>query len=114
MTIIKENETNGRITIMIIGHAGYSKSPDPVCAAASILMYTMVENFKHDAQVEFKEDMPMAMFVFERSVKNIEKYKIIRKGYELLQEAYPENVRIESEIFYKKDKDKGRNKKNHM
>ena len=100
MTIIKENETNGRITIMIIGHAGYSKNLDPVCAAASILMYTLVEIFKNDAQVELQEDMPMAMLVFERSVKKIEKYKIIRRGYELLQESYPENVRIESEIFY--------------
>lgn len=99
MTIIKEQEENGCIVVIATGHAGYSANNDPVCAAVSILIHSLAENFKGIAKIELKEEVPMAVFVFERNLKNIMTYRIIRKGLELLQEAYPDNVKIASSVF---------------
>ena len=99
MTIIKEREESGCIVITVSGHAGYSDKNDPVCAAVSILIHTLAENLKGTAKIELKEDVPMAVFVFERNLKNIMTYRIIRKGLELLQEEYPDNVRIDPSIL---------------
>lgn len=99
MTIIEEQENRGCIVVVATGHAGYSANNDPVCAAVSILMHTLAENFKETAKIELKEEVPMAVIVFERSLKNIMTYRIIRKGFELLQEAYPDNVKIASSVF---------------
>ncbi|MBS5652497.1 MAG: ribosomal-processing cysteine protease Prp [Eubacterium sp.] len=69
------------------GHAGYAESgKDIVCSAVSILIYTFVN--LNDADV--LTDLPDCMIV---DTSNLD-ISFLKKGFELVQEEYPDNVRL--------------------
>ncbi len=69
------------------GHAGYSEpGKDIVCAAVSILIYTFVEL----NQAVVLTDVPDSMIVDTSNADT----RFISKGFELLQEQYPDNVKL--------------------
>lgn len=100
--------------LKINGHADYSKGEtDVVCAATSILIYTLCESLMLDRAM-LKED---PIFVFENGngyvccepIGDFEAtiartYKTIINGYQLLADSYPNNVKLKIKDAYKKEK----------
>lgn len=94
--------------IKITGHAYYAeKGKDIVCAAVSMLMYTLAESIKRNEfmllckpRIKVQEDeesinayvqcIPKRQY--EANIETI--YQTILNGLELLAEGYPENVQI--------------------
>lgn len=73
--------------LKLSGHAGYAPSgSDIVCAAASILAYTLAEG---GAEIEERSDGGMYITGNRRGME------LIAGGYRLLAENYPKNVRFE-------------------
>ena len=70
------------------GHAGYSKDrEDIVCAAVSILAYTFIELNDVDI-IEYTVDSIIAEYDTRTDISFID------KGFKLIEEEYPDNVRI--------------------
>ena len=86
--------------IVVEGHAGHSaKGTDIVCAAASILFYTLAEALERrgieveadDVENKFIRANPCREFTFDADVV----FETVCTGYKLLAEQYPENVSYE-------------------
>lgn len=100
MTILTEKIEKDMVSVTIKGHAGYRAKEDPVCAAASILMCAMIENFKESGQWRTEEiPEPIAEIRFQKTEENLMKYDAIRKGFEILEEEYPKNVKVGAKCF---------------
>lgn len=93
MTTITEQIEGDKISIHMRGHAGYRKENDIVCAAESILMRTLLDSMDgvkceaNEEEAEVKMEAPL-------TPGNILIWNAIRNGYELLQEEYPQNVKM--------------------
>lgn len=76
------------------GHAGYGPhGQDIVCAAISVLAQTLAACVED--QAEEAEIMPG--YVHIRWVDETEAAKVIKRGFELLCEAYPNHVSFEEQ-----------------
>jgi uncharacterized protein YsxB (DUF464 family) len=94
----------------MIGHAGYKPGEDIVCAALSILITTLAQNVndldtRHylekvirlepgDSEVTLREktERPVDRIAFEI---NERMYRNLITGFELLEQKFPQNVRLE-------------------
>lgn len=69
------------------GHAGYGESgKDIVCASVSVLVYTFVEYNDADILADTPDSMIIDTMDFDTS--------FIQKGFEMIQEEYPDYVRL--------------------
>lgn len=92
------------ICLSVSGHAGQAdKGKDIVCAAASILAYTLAQNLIADRRVGLYECVEIEMvgsaYIFCRAKDGDydharHTYEVIRKGYELLAGDYPQYVKL--------------------
>lgn len=104
MTTITYTKNNDRISVDINGHAGFDKiGRDIVCAAVSILSYTLRAAFTRNSSngnaENFFEKAGNGSMQFEITVKKnhdivFAEIDSVFKGFELLEENYPENVKI--------------------
>ena len=77
--------------MLFSGHAGAGKAgQDPVCAALSMLMYTLLEALPAEGIQRQLADGYCRVRGGERAV-----YDVIAAGLRLLAEAYPTHVRLE-------------------
>lgn len=86
--------------ITIDGHAGFSTSGmDIVCSAVSILTYTLMENIAQldiDSETDIKEGhVSITVLVPDNLNEKLETlFNTILIGYELLEQSYPDYVRV--------------------
>jgi uncharacterized protein YsxB (DUF464 family) len=99
--------TSSQYRVRIRGHAGFEPGKDIVCAAVSILTYTLAQKLT-DLQAEQKVVCGISMesgnaefFVWVRCGHEQEFETVldtIITGFELLAEKYPEHVSIVSSV----------------
>lgn len=104
MTTIKSATKGSVTTITVDGHAGFNPGNDIVCAAASMLTYTLVQNLLDLTGAGLLEwcktdEKDGSMKIKVKTNKKGEAVakiaiKTIMTGYELLQNQYPENVKL--------------------
>ncbi len=97
MTILTEEKTKGKIRIRLEGHAMYAREKDIVCAAASILAHTLLENFPQSEKTYDPEAAVIAIDIQDTQENRI-RYEAIRKGFSLLEKQYPKNFKSRGEI----------------
>lgn len=104
--MIKVNVNSKEYEITMDGHAGYAEQgKDIVCAAASILLYTLADTLKRfesicDSDINIDDDNGKIKAVikctpkqsFEGNIQLV--YQIILNGLQLLADGYPDNVKI--------------------
>ena len=104
MTKITIAKNKKDIILTAKGHAG-AGDPDRVCAAISMLCYTLAENV--DEQYRAGEirnycfrDEPGDLELTAKGCgrKTVFLYRVIQRGFELLQMTYPNNVSVESDL----------------
>lgn len=112
MTTVEFTDTGGVLRLKADGHAGWGDSGrDLVCAAESILAYTLVKNLLNAKERGWLEELDtdiwdggvMAEAVPRQDVtaKIYTIFQTILTGYRLLAENYPENVEvIQGEKFF--------------
>lgn len=103
MTTVTYTKNNNRISVDINGHAGFDKiGRDIVCAAASILSYTLRAAFTRNSSngnaENYFEDYGNGSMRFEITVKKnhdivFSEINAVFKGFELLEENYPEYIK---------------------
>lgn len=80
--------------IIIKGHAGYEEpGKDIVCAAVSVLVDTFVLKNFNDLSLDTSQD-----YIEINLKKDIKDLEFIKKGFEYIEDAYPEYVRLKSYI----------------
>lgn len=98
---IYDNEM-GEHVITASGHAGYAgKGKDIVCAATSVLMYTLIEELEKletdgdvtDCEVE-ENDIGMLVKFKGDSVEAKMACETILSGLQMLAEQYPDNLAV--------------------
>lgn len=107
MTLI--NISGGRgASIRIKGHAGYSSGNDIVCAAVSVLSFTLMQTLekerkagnlkflKYDYRSGFVSVEALPSRRFKGRFKAI--LSTIVSGFELLADRYPDNVKLIKEL----------------
>ena len=108
MIRVRFNETkSGQISMSIKGHAGSDDlGKDLVCAASSILAYTMAQNVKNCAELDMLKKNKIMMENGSSSVACTPKkeyydivrhsFQVIQTGYHLLAVNYPQYVSLEN------------------
>lgn len=91
MTNITIKEEKDKVIIDLIGHAGYNPGNDVVCAAISILTYTLLNELAN-SKVPFKHKVSPGKVHIE--TKRIPAIRTVITGWRLLEEAYPEHVKL--------------------
>lgn len=104
MTTITYTRNNDRISVDINGHAGFDEiGRDIVCAAVSILSYTLravfTKNSSNGNAEDYFEDAGNGCMFFGILVKKnhdivFAEIDAVFKGFELLEENYPKNIKI--------------------
>lgn len=104
-SVICDEYKKGKYTIVIDGHSGYNPGNDIVCAACSVLTYTLINSLsklglkKYDV-LEFEDGFVISL---ASETETQEKTKTIidtiMLGFEMLQEQYPANVSVTYNIF---------------
>jgi len=102
MTNITINRNNDLIQIVSSGHAGYSDSgSDIVCSAISFMIYSWIEYCMRKAnerriKIVRQELISGNVNIVISDIDNstLEALKMLVCGFELLQNTYPENVRL--------------------
>ena len=104
------NKKAGSITLKVTGHAGYAEhGKDIICAAASILMYTLAQtvSFMHqEGKLQKKPNIRMKEAEGEAIItvkpkdewygEALHAYFVTQVGYHLLCHNYPEYVALNS------------------
>lgn len=93
MTHIKTHYEGTNMRITMIGHAGYNPGNDIVCAAESILMRTLLESLE-EVSTKYDEKEAYVEIVAPVNPVNILIWDTIKKGYQLLEKKYPQNVKL--------------------
>lgn len=93
MTHIKTKYEGANMRITMTGHAGYNPGNDIVCAAESILMRTLLEGLE-EASTKYDEKEAYVEIVAPVNPVNILIWDTIKKGYQLLEKKYPQNVKL--------------------
>lgn len=104
MTRVSTVTKGNKITIDIQGHAGFNPGNDIVCASASMLAYTLMQNLMDLTNVGLLEYCKTSEKngILNIKVKTNNKgeavvkivIKTIMTGYELLENQYPNNVSL--------------------
>lgn len=84
-------------SIGMTGHAGYAEEgKDIVCAAASILLFTLIEHLERTGipYSSYAEKGSAGVAVTDPDRKANEVFDVIETGYILLAEKYPEHVEL--------------------
>ena len=102
MTTVKIEQLNNRFLIDITGHAGFNPGNDIVCAAVSVLSQTLVQCIQDE---EINGDLTINYLDLQDGIVNIDinypdrarekimsALSVIITGFELLSNAYPDNV----------------------
>lgn len=103
MTYIRCENDREEYTIEIEGHAGFNPGNDIVCAAESILMFTLTNALMDKAadikEITCNEDEGEVHIKIKGTRDSKHEIKTIIEtimfGYELLMEQYPANVSVE-------------------
>ena len=102
------NKESGSITLKLSGHAGAGeKGQDIVCAAASILAYTVVQaiqfmyeegNLKNKPHIKLNEGdtIIVAKPKKESYTEALHTFFVAQVGYHLLSHSYPQYVSLSS------------------
>ncbi len=96
------NEKTKQFLLRVYGHAGFNKSNDIVCSACSILTFTAwqaIEDLKDESLlkniISFKNDGYMSIEAELVDVNtSLNVLRGIIRGYELLEDKYPDNVQV--------------------
>ena len=85
-----------RHTVSITGHAEYGpEGKDIVCAGVSVLFYGFCEAVRRAGNLhEFRADKGDSFCRFRGSRSDAKRLMVLRSGIELLEGAYPDNVRL--------------------
>ena len=97
MTRVKIKEVERGYEIDIAGHADYCPGADIVCAAASMLAYTLIRRLRElpgGAEIDCAAGS-VHIATRGKGEKVKETVETILAGYKLLAEKYPENVGVE-------------------
>lgn len=105
MTNVSIKEYGSKVRIDITGHAGYNPGSDIVCAAVSCLSYTLMQrlrdmdnyNYFHKMEVQF-DSGEVHIAVDAKDIYRLEveaTLVTILTGFELLENKYPDNIRLE-------------------
>ena len=93
MTVVELKKDGKRRELTITGHAEHSR-PDIVCSAVSVLTYTLAAGLTN---ADFKTYSGYARICIDDTGQEDEVViKTIMKGFALLAEEYPQNVRVVS------------------
>ena len=93
MIQVKERQARGGWEIAFSGHAGYApEGEDIVCAAVSILFFTLAEAAVQKGGGAFFRSGEGKIFVPEELEREL---SFVRSGISLLAEKYPEKVQEE-------------------
>ena len=93
MIQVKERQARGGWEIAFSGHAGYApEGEDIVCAAVSILFFTLAEAAVQKGGGAFFRSGEGKIFVPEELEREL---SFVRSGIALLAEKYPEKVQEE-------------------
>lgn len=105
MTKCKIVKDNNRYQVDISGHAGFSPGNDPVCAAISILSFTLMQMVTDMEATggfrEFYNDYRSGVVHVDVTTASHARTELegiirtIRTGFELLQKRYPNNLQLE-------------------
>lgn len=89
-----DNDKDNRlISLNMYGHADAGTyGHDLVCASASILAYTLVNSLNNLMDAELDEGH--AFIRCKANARNMNAFKVIQVGYELLATNYPKNVAL--------------------
>ncbi len=106
MTTITKTNTKTGMTVRISGHAGAARKNgyDLCCAAVSMLAYTLMKILsdirpKNLVITRAEADVFVSFdFFCLRAFPAFAAVKTVMAGYKLLEEKYPENVRIVSGV----------------
>ena len=97
MIRIYTSQSDGICEITIRGHAGYSLHNDIVCAAVSTLYYTLLEVLEKETPLSITEKTEKKGKAYLRFVSNQKtscSFGTILTGLEMIEEEFPENVKI--------------------
>ena len=102
MTQVSFNITENKCVLQVEGHADYSsRGTDIVCSAVSILSYTIAESIENIEAKEKVIDIADGHVYIEVTPLDVVSkavcliaFDTVMKGFELLAESYPDNVRI--------------------
>lgn len=102
MTQVSFNITDNKCVLQVEGHANYAdRGTDIVCSAVSILSYTIAESIENIDAREKIIDIADGHIYIEVAAEDVVSkavclvaFDTIMKGFELLAEYYPDNVRI--------------------
>jgi uncharacterized protein YsxB (DUF464 family) len=92
MTNITIKDSKDKVIIDLIGHAGYNPGNDVVCAAVSILTYTLLNELAN-SDVPFKHEISPGKVHIEIE-QRIPAVQTVLTGWKLLENNYPDNVKI--------------------
>lgn len=97
MIVVTYEKSRESCSLRVEGHAGYAaRGSDIVCAAASILFYTLANHLsarkEAEAQVTKRNGDAFLTAKGEEAEKDL---ALILTGFFLLQESYPEHVRVQ-------------------
>lgn len=84
-------------SIGMTGHAGYAEEgKDIVCAAASILLFTLIEHLEQlgVSYSSHAEKGSAGVAVTDPDRRTGEVFDVIETGYKLLAQRYPEHVEL--------------------
>lgn len=98
MTTITYENIGGVMSVRIEGHAGYATNGDPVCAACSILQHTLIRSLDDSELILYDDEIPASEVRFNATPKKMSVFDTILTGFRLLEECYPDNVKMRGEI----------------
>lgn len=91
MIQIREEREPGGWRLTFSGHAGYSQGQDIVCAAVSILFFTLAKAAVQKGGRAFFRSGEGKIFVPEELEREL---SFVRSGISLLAEKYSDNVEV--------------------
>lgn len=101
MTRVQIKKTGDTYTITARGHADYNPGNDPVCAAISMLLFTLAQitedlSSSNDAKIIKRTLKPGRVTMIIKSSTPYWEYaiKTIMTGFELLEHQYPDHVAL--------------------
>lgn len=89
------DKENRMLSLNVYGHAGAGEyGKDIICASASVLVYTLANNLNNIVDDDSVEEDGHAFIRCKANVRNMNAFKVIQVGFELLAEQYPQNVEL--------------------
>ena len=105
MTTVMFTDCDGELVMQADGHAGFNKDgPDIVCAACSVLMYTLAQYVVFEQEHGGVKSARYELNGGEGAVKAYPEkgaderiravFSAVKMGYEMLHKKYPEYVNV--------------------